>query len=158
MYHGPYNALSGEGSSPIPEGHRGIQVYFAAPPDCKIDGCDWVEKYPPIPAREIQFPDEDPLAGESESGFLDEGNNGLGVWQCEFPNLSTMEVGVHVGVDATVQLGAVNHCTSNLGVLLFDGVERAAENSKGELRVVERSDECTELDFLVDVMLHIFLK
>ena len=69
-----------------------------------------------------------------------------------------MEVGVHEGVDSTVQLSAINHCTSNLGVLLFNSIERTAENSKGELGVVERTNECTELDFLIDVILHVFLE
>ena len=77
MDHGPYDALSGEGGSSIPEGHCCVQIHFAAPADCKIDGCHWIEKYPSIPAGEIQFPDEYSLSWILISGPLDEIDDGL---------------------------------------------------------------------------------
>ena len=157
MNHRPYDALSGECGSPIPERHGCIQVHFAAPPDHEVDGCNWIEEYPTVPAGEIEFPDKNSLSGITSSCFLDEFNDGLGIGQREFPELAAVKVGVHKCIDAAVQLGAVHHGPSNFGPFLLDSVERAAIYPERKFGVVKGADESTETDFLINVVLNILL-
>ena len=68
-----------------------------------------------------------------------------------------MKMSVDEGVDAAVQLGAIDHGSSDFGSLLLDCIERAAVHPERELGVVERSQEGSKADFLVNIMLYVLL-
>ena len=67
-------------------------------------------------------------------------------------------MGVDKGIDALVQLGAVDNGPSDLGIFLEDGVEGTAIRPEREFFVLKRTHQCPEIKFLVDVFLNIFLE
>ena len=69
-----------------------------------------------------------------------------------------MHVSIDPCVDAAVELGTVDDCPAYDRVLLVNCVDRAAEDPKRQLRVLERTDKSPEFRLLVDILLYILLK
>ena len=62
---------------------------------------------------------------------------------------------VDEGIDALTELAAVNNCPPNLRILLENGIEGAAISLERKLAFLEWADQRAELQFLVDIGLHV---
>ena len=100
----------------------------------------------------------DTLPGVPLTSRLDEINDGLGVWERKFPLPLSVKMGINIAIDALSQLTAVDDCTSDLRILLFNSVSRTAIDLERKVFLVERTNQGAELKLLVDVRLHILLE
>ena len=89
---GPNDPLGCQSSGPIAETKGPVEVDLASPTDSKEDRGDWIEDEPPIPARKIQFENEDALAGVLPPGSLDSSHDGLRRGEGKLPIFATRGV------------------------------------------------------------------
>ena len=72
--------------------------------------------------------------------------------------LASMEMGVDPRVNSIAELCAVNHRAPKFRMLFVNCVDRTTENPERKLGIPERTDKCTELGLLVDILLDVLLE
>ena len=89
---------------------------------------------------------------------MDKVDDSFGGWEGQPPFLSSVPMGVDVGINPPLQLRAIHNCAADNGPSFINCVKRATKDLEGEFGLDEGADEGTEAGFLIDVYLDVLFE